>query len=193
MLPLRINLICLIKREVENSSPSHRNIESSSRNLHLKEKAKNIQQKKWKKFEYFCLPTYEKSTYYPSLIKIFNSLCQLYCQNNLLRGRNNADYLEISDFQFEQLQNQKKDIKASSSKNKQSNEFEKIAGNFLKIKNIDMIEILENEEFNVEDKLFLNRLAFMGFRKLGYQASIQDFLKYCKKLQVCLISFLKNF
>ena len=47
-----------------------------------------------------------------------------------------------------------------------------------------MIEILEDEDFNVEDKLFMNRLAFMGFRKLGYQFTVQDFLKYCKKLQV---------
>ena len=163
-------------------SPSHRERQSIGRNPNLKEKEKKIHQKKWKKFEYFCLPTYEKNTYYPSLIKIFNTFCHLYGQNNLLKGKKYSDYLEISDFQFEQLQNQKKDIRAS--KNKQANEFEKIAGNFLKIKNIDMIEILENEEFNVEDKLFLNRLAFMGFRKLGYQASIQDFLKYCKKLQV---------
>ena len=91
--------------------------------------------------------------------------------------------LGVSDFQFEQLNNQKQEIKASS-KEKQSNEFKGIEGNFLKIKNVHMIEILEDEDFNVEDKLFMNRLAFMGFRKLGYQFTVQDFLKYCKKLQV---------
>ena len=167
----------IYNREITKTTPTNKRKKAS-----LKEKLPP--QKFWKKFEYFCLPTFEKNSYYPSLIKIFNTFSRLYVNSNCFMGGTSANQdLGVSDFQFEQLNNQKQEIKASS-KEKQSNEFKGIEGNFLKIKNVHMIEILEDEDFNVEDKLFMNRLAFMGFRKLGYQFTVQDFLKYCKKLQV---------
>lgn len=63
-------------------------------------------------------------------------------------------------------------------------EFKEIKGNFLRIRNENLIEIIENEDFNIEDKLFLNRLAFLGFRKFGQLYKFKDFHKFCKKLQV---------
>jgi len=139
----------------------------------------------WKKLEYFSLPTYEKSSFFSSLIKIFGAFYKVYIESNyIVAGKNlvNLD-LAISDFQLEDSEPASGNIKANS-KNKSNSpgktpptEFKDIDGNFLKIKNIHLIEILETEDFNIEDKLFLNQFKF------------QDFLKYCKKLQVLMFFF----
>lgn len=53
-----------------------------------------------------------------------------------------------------------------------------------KIKNRCLDEFLKFENFNVEDKLFLNRLAYAVFRKNGPEADFEGFYNKCKKLQV---------
>ena len=39
------------------------------------------------------------------------------------------------------------------------------------------------EDLNNEDKLFINRIIYLTFRKKGLRADFSDFLKYCKILQ----------
>lgn len=39
--------------------------------------------------------------------------------------------------------------------------------------------IRDDYEFNVEEKLFLNRIAFLTFKKIE-KANFDDFLKNCK-------------
>ncbi len=53
-----------------------------------------------------------------------------------------------------------------------------------KIKNKPLNEFLKMESFNNEDKLFLNRLVYIVFKKNGPQADFETFYKKCKSLQV---------
>ena len=69
-------------------------------------------------------------------------------------------------------------------KSKLKNEFKNINGHYLRIRNEFLSKILEMEDFNIEDKLFLNKVAFLGFRKYGHQFSFEEFHRFCKRLQV---------
>jgi len=144
----------------------------------------------WKKFECFSLPIYEKSSFFPNLIKIFGYFYKVYIEHNgLFPNKNlvNID-LAISEFKFDEFsdKNPVNSPLATKTPEKQGNIelFKDINGKYLKIRNEALCDILELEEFNIEDKLFLNKIAFLGFRKLGQQYKFKDFHKYCRKLQV---------
>lgn len=149
----------------------------------------------WKKLEHFSLPIYEKSSFFANLIKVFALFYKVYVENNgIITGRNYLNFdSAISEFKAEDLNqnnfenrnnSRNLEIKNNSAKTLPAIEFKDINGSFLKIKNEALCEILEADDFNIEDKLFLNRIAFMGFRKYGQQFKFKDFHKYCKKLQV---------
>ena len=107
--------------------------------------------------------------------------------------------LAISEFKFEDFPEKNKKSPLLQNSDQKSPEkpgklanielFKDINGKFLKIRNESLCEILELEEFNIEDKLFLNKIAFLGFRKFGQQYKFKDFHKYCRKLQVIFINF----
>ena len=45
-------------------------------------------------------------------------------------------------------------------------------------------KILENTEYNIEEKMFLNRIAFYTFKKYGLKSKFKNFGKYINVLQV---------
>lgn len=134
------------------------------------------------------------------MIKIFSVFYRLYIENNgFIPGKNlisvQTAVSEIIHEENNEISNNlSRNLEKNTNKNPQSNlpplEFKEIKGNFMRIRNGNLIEIIENEDFNIEDKLFLNRLAFLGFRKFGQQFKFKDFHKFCKKLQVKSIKFL---
>lgn len=141
------------------------------------------------------MPIYEKSSFFPSLIRIFGLFYKVYIESN---GISSGRYLinPGEDILYDENEKSpiipKNDEKKSSKSSLLALEFKDIKGKFVKVRNEHMCEIMENEDFNVEDKLFLNRLAFLGFRKFGPQLKFKDFHKYTKKLQVLLLLFTKN-
>lgn len=54
---------------------------------------------------------------------------------------------------------------------------------FEKVISQEFQAILEMENFNTEDKLFLNKIAFLIFRRHSTLATYEHFYASCKKLQ----------
>ena len=115
----------------------------------------------WKKFEKFSLPTNSETLHFESLKKIFDSFKMIYILNNGINSNKNKFGKEFY-FQYNQ------DVK--------ENIFPKI--------NSHLIEIIEMDDFNVEEKLFLNRIAFYSFKKKLDKANFIEFFQYCLILQV---------
>ncbi|EGR27499.1 transmembrane protein 16k, putative [Ichthyophthirius multifiliis] len=122
----------------------------------------------WKKFEQFCLPTFEKSSFHSQLSDIFNLFQNEYIKNNGIEDPNQQININ-SIFKIQQKQGYKSE--------------------FFKQQNEEVQKIIEMEEFNVEDKLFLNRIAFLTFKRYEY-ANYQNFLSFCKHLQVVYFTYI---
>ena len=56
-------------------------------------------------------------------------------------------------------------------------------GVVLHLKNEALERFLQIEDLSVEDKLFLNRIAYLVFQRLGAEAVFEDFYKLCKVMQ----------
>lgn len=55
------------------------------------------------------------------------------------------------------------------------------------IESQNIAKILNINELNVEDKLFLNRIAFLTFKKFKNKAKFENFYKICKIFEVNIL------
>ncbi|KAL4481466.1 hypothetical protein ABPG74_007555 [Tetrahymena malaccensis] len=116
----------------------------------------------WRKLEYFVLPTYEKSPQFSQLKEIFELFKSEYIDNNGIDGTN-----EQIDFTKVFKLKEKPDSK----------------GKFMLQESRAFRTILNMTEFNIEEKLFLNRIAFLVFKRYRQKVTFKNFYSLCKILQ----------
>ena len=81
---------------------------------------------------------------------------------------------------------EEKNLDENVSENKEKDEKKKIA----KISNPELEIIVVDKDFNVEEKLFLNRIAYVYFKKTEIKKiNFDGYYKYCRILQVFKIIF----
>ena len=162
----------------------------------------------WRKFEYFCFPTYKYSESYDEIEKIFKKLILLYFNENGLKQNtidNSYKYFKIKEKDNTNDTNECNDLNKESKMIGQKNllNAKLVTGRLInkdfdlnheKVKAIQgdmhvesfkaIQEFLSVGTFNIEEKLFINRTAFMLFKRKGIKATLIDFHKILRCLQV---------
>lgn len=156
---------------------------------------------KWKKFEYFSFPTNPNNQTFQELSRIFNTLYKLYITesgidydnqivdtNKFLRiklpNSPSINSPSIDDLPLVNLRSPSfGQLRSPSEKGVFKGEIDR---NLTKI----YTEFIENDTFNDEEKLLLNRIAFLVFKRSGANATFIDFLRLVKSLQVKINLFL---
>ncbi|CAD8128142.1 unnamed protein product [Paramecium sonneborni] len=111
-----------------------------------------LKQKRWQKLQNFCFPTVISAPAFTSLHTIFNLFKQEYLDNL------NLDKIELNNFYRFRREQEK----------------------FITYESENINKILEMEELNLEEKIWLNRIAFLCFKK---NFEKQQFFDYVRKLQ----------
>ena len=125
------------------------------------EQAVNVKNR-WRKFQYFGFPTHDQNQNYKYLEKIFQLFYSEYIEDQGLKDCNNT--LSMSKiFKYT------KDPKTDS---------------YITYESKQLTKLQNLHEFNTEDKIWLNRIAYRLFRKQKAKVKYEDFFKYCVNLQV---------
>ncbi|EGR31635.1 transmembrane protein, putative [Ichthyophthirius multifiliis] len=117
----------------------------------------------WKKMEDFSIPTFEKSLYFKNLTQIYYLFYEEYIKNNGI----NIQSQQINLKKILNIQN--------SDENPIIMTFEM---------NRSFYNTIHYSQLDLEDKIFLNRIAFLSFKRFGNNCSFNDFLTLCKFMQV---------
>ena len=161
----------------------------------------------WRKFEYFCFPIYKYSESYDEIEKIYNKLILLYFNENGLKHNtidNSYKYFKIKEKdntnEFNDVTKESTMVDQKNSANEKfvtglltknnkdfdlnHEKFQAIQGD-MHVESFKAIqEFLSVGTFNIEEKLFINRTAFMLFKRKGIKATLTDFHKILRSLQV---------
>jgi len=180
--------------------PSYLN--NKEKQLGIKSNNKNAQG--WVKMECFAFPTFKQGDQYQNLEKAYRALYQIYIKNNGIAPDNKISDIEIALKSKAYIENNKGKSKLFFSK---KNVQDKKEGNIaekegkdqtptpLSIGGEDLGEIdgslseqiqlfLELSSFNTEEKILMNRIAFLVFKRRGAKAVYDDFYRQIKILQV---------
>lgn len=138
----------------------------------------------WRKFETFNFPISKASNFFFTLKIAYQFLYKLYITDNAITNEN----------QLSSIQKALKFNAKSSSDNKallKNPEEKELEGelDFTQDKTAD--KFLELDQYNTEEKFFLNRVAFLNFKKRGAQSTFDDFLKKVKVLEVIIMVFVR--
>ena len=164
----------------------------------------------WRKFEYYCYPTYKYSESHNEIENIFKMLVFLYLDENGIKhntiedaykyfkvkpgNQNSTNYHnsnEAPTIKDIKLLNEKlaaeinKNNKGLEDNNHHNNlNLEPIQGTMDAESFKTIQEFLSMAAFNIEEKLFINRAAFMLFKRRGTKVTFNDFYKILRSLQV---------
>ncbi|CAD8209485.1 unnamed protein product [Paramecium octaurelia] len=111
-----------------------------------------VKPRRWQKLQNFCFPITTSSLAYNSLPTIFNYLKREYLDNL------NLERIELNNFY----------------------RFKREQEKFIMYESENINKILEMEELNLEEKLWLNRIGFLCFKK---NAKFEHFYELVRKLQ----------
>lgn len=115
------------------------------------------------------LPTYKKSSLYPLLREIYNFMHSEYIDNNGITETST----DIDLKKFFRLKEKPDEKKGADGQTK-----------FVLEETAALQRILSINELNIEDKLFLNRIAFLAFKRKGAKTTFDYYYSLCKTLQV---------
>ena len=119
----------------------------------------------WKKFEYFSFPTQEVGEMYIKLQEMYENFYGEYLKSNGLEGKPIKDKRDLDLAAILKIH----EDTANRTVRKKDNDdrYEKI---------------MSDTDFNIEDKIFLNRMMYLCLKK--NEPSFTSFFKRCKILQV---------
>lgn len=180
------------------------NPQDDHKNNKFKSLAQDANQKRenWRKIELFDFPTYQNSDSHFNLKKVFKVLHQIYVTDNGISPENTINNSEMA------LKFKKKDtFNPSNSQNPQPEQGGASGPNSGKIsKGLDALlskpceigevnflwlnelkKFAELSMFNTEEKLLINRVAFLIFKRRGSKTTYNDFYRQIKILEVIII------
>lgn len=154
---------------------------------------------KWRKFEYFSFPTNQNSQTYQELNRIFKVLYSIYItesgidrENKIVNSKKFLRIKVTDDFSDETSESKSPlpliTTDGSSSRRelwvRSPSEKSVFKGEIDRDIPKMIAKYTENRVFNDEEKLFLNRVGFLLFKRNGASTTFTDFLRVMKSLQV---------
>jgi hypothetical protein len=135
----------------------------------------------WRKFESFAFPTSKYSDFYDSIQKVFTILYRVYIDENKVTEDNTLqteeEPPELNKLKLGKLTRQ---ITLRQPK-QEAVPINNIGSNALAIKSF-----VELENYNLEEKFIMNRIAFANCKKRGAKFQYSDFYRQLKIVQVSL-------
>lgn len=161
-----------------NSKPSNEPYQASSnRTSGTFNKNASANDNHWRKFETFNFPINKASNFFFTLKIAYQLLSKLYITDNSITKENQLTNLQKA-FKF--------NVGNASEKKALIKNGEEVdldgALAFAPERTTD--KFLELDMYNTEEKFFLNRVAYLNFKRRGAQATFDDFLKKIKVLEV---------
>jgi len=133
----------------------------------------------WRKFEYFNFPITKSANHFQTMKVAFNMLYTLYITNNGITKDNEVESLEKA------LKFTKKG-EASPEKRPlitRDNNAKELEGDLDLSYEQTLEQFIGLGMFNVEEKFFMNRVAFLNFKRRGAKATFDEFIKKLKILE----------
>ncbi|KRX06795.1 Ankyrin repeat-containing domain [Pseudocohnilembus persalinus] len=149
----------------------------------------------WKKFEYFSLPTFQQGAQHKNLKKFWQFFEDEYITENglnleqktvnidkMLKFKAQYKYTQdLDEDNFDNHDNYNGDEKLNN-KQKSTDKTLKRQQKYIRQDSSTFQNLLLEKDFNIEEKLFLNRIAFYTFKK-KQNAQYSDFYQTCMTLQ----------
>jgi len=191
-------------RGLNDSTTGFLNKPQEDQQYKLKTAFRDLAQKKthWKKIEAFAFPTYQKGDAHLDLKKVFKLLCQIYVTDNGIAPDNTVTTPELalkfkrkgilsSTIPSTNVQSAQPDQGADADINslKFSKGFDSLLNKKSELGEIDFSGIneirkfFEFSSFNTEEKLLINRVAFLIFKRRGAKTAFNDFYRQMKILE----------
>ena len=150
-------------------------------------KDKKVSWGNWRKLETFNFPINKNSASFYTLKLAYNVLVKLYISENGITKENQIEDLE-RPLKFN-LSSNHPAVGSSLSAAKQTNVLEnekdkELNGNLDLTYENGVNQIMNIDAFNTEEKILINRVTFLTFKRKGAKASFEEVLKKLKILEV---------
>jgi len=132
----------------------------------------------WRKFETFAFPTSKYSDYHDTIQKAFTILYKIYVEENKVTEDNTLAAEEESALELNKVK-LTRTVRQMTIKPKEAPATSGIGSNQLAIN-----QFLELENYNIEEKMLMNRVAFLNCKKRGAKFQYADFYRHLKMIQV---------
>ncbi len=155
----------------------------------------------WRKFEYFNFPITKSANHFHTMKVAFNILYSMYITNNGITKDNEVENVE-------------KALKYTKGgkQGKEEGSATKGMAKYLVARDSNVVQVAKELEgdldlsyeqsleqfiglgmFNIEEKFFMNRVAFLNFKRRGAKATFDEFVKKLKILEVKIFFSKENF
>ena len=169
----------------------------------VKEKMSTYTPTDWVKMEYFSFPVYKNSESYFLLEKVYKILYEIYIHENSISADNTIEDIEkalkfkavpkghnLNSPYFKTPQDDNDEDSPGPSKPMKGKVFERNRVTDMGITDCygldKLIDFIELSDFNNEEKILLNKIAFVVFKKRGAKAKFDDFFRQIKIIEVSI-------
>ena len=147
----------------------------------------------WRKFEFYTYPTHAQSEHYSLLSEAFKMLSQIYIASNGISATNAVldenKFLRLTKQTASPTKDEKVEPNQKSSANGASVVMTPAEKSAFKTELSQdafdrYFKFIQLKNFNTEEKIFMNKAAFLVFKRSGAKAKFQEFFRIIKSLQV---------